>query len=133
MNRTLEAAIFFALLLVAWHRGSCRARIWSPVLLRPRPVSRVTYWGRRGWHSRVGELFSSRCAVGSAATSLGRDGLPLGSSPPFKGVSTTPLGWVATGFQTLPRGLLGAAVAAVGLAHTEPLCFFVVVMGTLLS
>jgi len=83
MKRTLEAAFFFALLMVVVGQRFCRARIWSLCCCsRPTSVAPLPMGGRtRGWPARVGD--SRHAARLVAATYLGSlIGTPLGSSPP---------------------------------------------------
>jgi len=131
MKRTLEAAIFFALLLVAW-AAVCRARIWSPVLL-PSPTSVARYL----WEATRDGTLASATLVTLRRLVCGYlfgvvIGLPLGLlTARFKVLNDT-LGLVALGFQTLPS-VCWVPPALLWFGQTEAAMFFVVVMGTLWS
>ena len=131
MKRLVKAAVFFALLLIAWE-GLCRARLWSPVLL-PSPLSVGRYLGEAAgdgtlWSATVVTLRRLVCGYlfGIAL------GLPLGLlTARFRLLNDT-LGLVALGMQTLPS-VCWVPPALLWFGQTESAMFFVVVMGTLWS
>ena len=131
MKRTLHAAVFFAVLVIAWE-AVCRARIWSPVLL-PSPIS----VGRYLWEAVRDGTLADATLVTLRRLLCGYlfglvIGLPLGLlTARFKVLNDT-LGLVALGFQTLPS-VCWVPPALLWFGQTESAMFFVVVMGTLWS
>jgi NitT/TauT family transport system permease protein len=131
VKRTLNAAVFFAVLVIAWE-AVCRAKIWSPVLL-PSPIS----VGRYLWEAARDGTLADATLVTLRRLLCGYlfglvIGLPLGLlTARFKVLNDT-LGLVALGFQTLPS-VCWVPPALLWFGQTESAMFFVVVMGTLWS
>jgi NitT/TauT family transport system permease protein len=131
MKRLLSSAIFFSVLLLAWH-FLVLARIWSPVLL-PDPFSVADYLKTAALD---GTLFHAtlvtlrRLLTGYFIGIL--LGIPVGMlTARFRFMEDT-VGVLALGLQTLPS-VCWVPLALVWFGQTEGAMLFVVVMGSLWS
>ncbi|MFA5266008.1 MAG: ABC transporter permease subunit, partial [Opitutaceae bacterium] len=131
MRRTLQAIVFFTVLIAVWE-ALVRAEIWSPVLV-PSPGSVARYL----WLAACDGTLASASLVTIKRLFLGYAfgvllGLPLGLlTARFKILGDT-LGLIALGLQTLPS-VCWVPLALLWFGQTETAMFFVVVMGTLWS
>ena len=131
MKRLLSSAIFFIVLLMAWH-FAVQAGYWSPVLL-PDPESVGSYLKSAFqdgtlWQSTLVTL--RRLMTGYILGIIA--GIPLGLiTARFRFMEDT-LGVLALGLQTLPS-VCWVPLALLWFGQTEGAMLFVVVMGTLWS
>ncbi len=131
MRRTLQAIVFFALLIAIWE-ALVRPEIWSPVLI-PSPGSVARYL----LSAALDGTLESAALVTVKRLFLGYTfgvllGLPLGLlTARFKILGDT-VGLIALGLQTLPS-VCWVPLALLWFGQTETAMFFVVVMGTLWS
>lgn len=131
MKRFLTAAIFFVLLIAAWHWAYV-AGVWSPVLV-PSPESVGSY---------LWEAVIDGTLLGSAAVTMKRllagyvigllAGVPLGFLTARVQALRDTLGVLALGLQGLPS-VCWVPLALLWFGQTEGAMLFVVVMGTLWS
>jgi NitT/TauT family transport system permease protein len=131
MKRFLHAALFFVVLLFAWHLVF-RAKVWSPVLL-PSPLQVAEYLKGAAadgtlWQGTV--ITMRRLLIGYAIGLIG--GLPLGLLTARWKIVEDTLGTMALGLQTLPS-VCWVPLALLWFGQTEAALLFVVVMGTLWS
>ena len=131
MKRTLHAAIFFALLLAAWH-AVVQAEIVNPVLI-PSPLNVGRYLVGA---IRDGTMFEAlwvtmrRLLLGYFIGVI--LGVPLGLlTARFRWAADT-IGVLGLGLQTLPS-VCWVPLALLGFGQTEAAMQFVVIMGTVWS
>ena len=128
MKRSLSAALFFLVLLLAWHLA-VKAKIWSPVLL-PSPGNVGLYlWGAAQdgslWEATV--VTMRRLLIGYALGIV--IGLPLGLLTAASKYAEDTIGVLALGLQTLPS-VCWIPLALLWFGQTESAMLFVVAMGT---
>src|SRR5215208_4134588 len=131
MKRFILAAVFFALMLLAWE-WAYRAKLWSPVLL-PAPGQVASYLETAAsdgtlLHATV--ITMRRLLIGYLVGLIG--GLPLGLLTARWNVARDTIGTMALGLQTLPS-VCWVPLALLWFGQSEAAMLFVVVMGTLWS
>jgi NitT/TauT family transport system permease protein len=131
MRRAVNAAIFFAALLVVWQLAVASGR-WSPVLL-PGPRSVLEYLISAAQDGTLAEscwVTLRRLLIGYAIGLL--LGLPLGLLTSTSHFFEDTLGSLALGLQTLPS-VCWIPLALLWFGQTETAMLFVVIMGTMWS
>lgn len=131
MKRFLNAALFFAFMVLLWHLAF-QAKLWSPVLL-PSPLQVGAYLKGAAedgtlWHGTL--ITMRRLLVGYFIGLIG--GLPLGLLTARWNLLRDTIGTAALGLQTLPS-VCWVPLALLWFGQTEAAMLFVVVMGTLWS
>jgi NitT/TauT family transport system permease protein len=131
MNRTINATLFFVVLVIIWQLAVSSGR-WSPVLL-PGPRSVGEYL----WGALVDGSLRESCWVTLRRLLIGYGigllfGLPLGMLTSTSQFFQDTLGALALGLQTLPS-VCWIPLALLWFGQTETAMLFVVVMGTMWS
>ena len=131
MKRLLSSAVFFIVLLLAWH-VLVLAKIWSPVLL-PDPLS---VWEYLSTAILDGTLYDATLVtLRRLLTGYGIGillGIPVGMlTARFRFMEDT-VGVLALGLQTLPS-VCWVPLSMLWFGQTEGAMLFIVIMGTLWS
>jgi NitT/TauT family transport system permease protein len=131
MKRFLTAAIFFVLLIAAWHWAYAR-HIWSPVLV-PSPESVGRYLGEIALDGTLWSCTAVTLKRLLAGYLLGLlAGVPIGFLTARVRALRDTVGVLALGLQGLPS-VCWVPLALLWFGQSESAMLFVVVMGTLWS
>jgi NitT/TauT family transport system permease protein len=131
MRRFIWSALFFAVLLLIWHR-LVLAKIWSPVLLPDPQLVGEYLWGamKDGTLAQASFVTVKRLLLGYFIGIV--LGLPLGLFTARWKFCEDTLGVLALGLQTLPS-VCWVPLALLWFGQTDAAMLFVVIMGTLWS